>query len=490
MNLLLIHTDGSSYGPMAPVVSPPLLPLLDKPVAQHQIELAYTGGIRKVTILASDGLDQVRKQCGNGERFGVDLELRNGTDEGGEIASLMKHRSLLDERLLVFTGLRIPSLDIADAEQRHAASGRSITLIRDRAGVPMAVILDPPALRHLATGTGSLLPFVDGLCSQASVAIHDFQSHGAQLKGEGLAGLLEVNRQLLRDPSPLAEVSCRQEEPGLYVGRNVSIHATAKIHPPVLIGDHCQITAGAEIGPDVVIGERSVVAPRAQLSHTLVHPSSYVGEMTRVDHGYCVQHKLFHGDTGHKVIVTDRFLLGRTAGQPMTDLLEEVAHRGLAAGLLALLSPWAVLEALRSPAPQGGVVSADEVLGQGDIDARSEADFLPRVRMLRLSDSSSSLAWYPGLLNVLRGEARIVGARPITPSTAATLPGDWAVKRFKAPPGLIGLPRDSEEEAETTLLAETLYAEKRSAGLDARVLLAHLARPLFGAGWAQRIVGI
>jgi NDP-sugar pyrophosphorylase family protein len=490
MKLLLIHTDGSSYGALAAVVPPALLPLLDKPVIQHQIELAYSGGLREVVVLASDGLDRVSAECGNGDRYGVELELRIGSRDGDETTSLMKHRSLLTERLLVITGLRIPALDIGDAERRHVASGRPLTLIRDSAGDPMAVILDPPSREHLTDGKGPLLSLVDDLAHRASAAVHDIRTDSVALVGEGLSGLLELNRQLLRDPSPLADISVVQDEPGVYLGRNVSIHATAKIHPPVLIGDHSQILAGAVVGPDVVIGERTVVAPRARLSHILIHPGSYVGELLQIENGYSVGHKLFRGKDGEKVIVTDRFLLGQTAGQPLVELVEDVAHRGLAAGLLALFAPWAAIEVLRKRSGNDGPVAVDEVLGHGDIDARSEAHFLPRIRMLRLADESSPLAWYPGLINVLRGEARIVGNRPQAPSSVAELPGDWAVKRFQAAPGLVSLPRADDDESDAALLAETIYASKRSLGLDARVLLAHVARPVLGPRWAQRIVGI
>ena len=490
MKLLLIHTDGSSYGALAAVVPPALLPLLDKPVLQHQIELGYAAGLREVVVLASDGLDKIGAECGNGERFGVELDLRIGTADGDETDSLRRHRSLLSERLLVLTGLRIPTLDIAAAERQHAASGRPISLLRDRGGAPMAVILDPSAEHHFAEGRGSLLSFIDALAHRCPEAINDARGEDDQLVGEGLAGLLKLNRRLLRDASILTNVSCEEETPGVYLGRNVMIHPAAKIRPPVLVGDQCRIMAGAVIGPDAVIGERTVVARKAHLADTLVSPGSYVGELLRVEHGYCVQHKLFHGAAGSKVIVTDRFLLGQTTGQPLGELMECAAHRGVAAGLLALLAPLAALSALRKRAGSGSFLVADEVLGQGDIDARNESDYLPRIRMLRLAERASPLAWYPGLVNVIRGEARLVGPRPIAPSRAAALPGDWAVRRFKAAPGLLGLPRYDEDDDDVALLAETIYAERRSLGLDARVLLAHVIQPVLGRAAAARIMKI
>ena len=286
MKLVLIHTDGAAFGPLAAVVPPALLPLLDKPVVQHQIELGYAGGLREIAILASNGLDQITAEVGGGERFGVSADLRIGAASGDELASLRKHRSLLTERLLVVTGLHVPLFDIADVEQRHAASGRSITLLRDFGGEPMAAILDPAAWRFLGGCEGPLLPRLAALAHQpGGDAVNEVITSGAQLTGRGLVGLLKLNRFLLRNPSLLSNHSFEEEDPGVFLGRNVMIHGSATIRPPVLVGDHCQIMAGATVGPDAVVGERTVIARRAEVSRSLVAPGSYVGELLRIDRG-------------------------------------------------------------------------------------------------------------------------------------------------------------------------------------------------------------
>jgi lipopolysaccharide/colanic/teichoic acid biosynthesis glycosyltransferase len=86
---------------------------------------------------------------------------------------------------------------------------------------------------------------------------------------------------------------------------------------------------------------------------------------------------------------------------------------------------------------------------------------------------SWSLDELPQLFNVLRGEMSLVGPRPVIPYEAELYPDDY-LPRFAVKPGLTGLWQVSgrnERTYEEMVRFDVEYAERRSLGLDALILL-------------------
>ncbi len=86
---------------------------------------------------------------------------------------------------------------------------------------------------------------------------------------------------------------------------------------------------------------------------------------------------------------------------------------------------------------------------------------------------SWSLDELPQLINVLRGEMSLVGPRPVIPYEAELYPDDY-LPRFAVKPGLTGLWQVSgrnERTYEEMVRFDVEYAERKSLGLDALILL-------------------
>ena len=64
----------------------------------------------------------------------------------------------------------------------------------------------------------------------------------------------------------------------VWVGRDVSIHSTARLRGPLLIGEHSRISAGVVLGPNTVIGPNCLIDRKSMVIGSTVFPNVYLGE--------------------------------------------------------------------------------------------------------------------------------------------------------------------------------------------------------------------
>jgi lipopolysaccharide/colanic/teichoic acid biosynthesis glycosyltransferase len=96
----------------------------------------------------------------------------------------------------------------------------------------------------------------------------------------------------------------------------------------------------------------------------------------------------------------------------------------------------------------------------------------------------------PQLLNVLRGEMRFVGPRPLTPADVARLRWDTPFhdRRWSVPPGLTGPAQLSPRcHAKLSWHHDSHYARHRTPGMDAALLLQSAFVPLIGKRALKRL---
>lgn len=110
----------------------------------------------------------------------------------------------------------------------------------------------------------------------------------------------------------------------------------------------------------------------------------------------------------------------------------------------------------------------------------------PRITRVGRYLRAWSLDELPQLLNVVRGEMRLVGNRPLPLDEAELLREPWQRARFFAPAGLTGLWQVSVRSDCTPrarLALDTAYAATRSPWLDFRILLATVLAVIRRKGW-------
>ena len=154
-----------------------------------------------------------------------------------------------------------------------------------------------------------------------------------------LKGILDAQRGILESVLPGLHLSGRQVEPGVWISRNVVIHPTAILTPPVFIGENSRIGAGVRVGPNAVVGHDSVIDRHSSIQDATILPGSYCGEGLELHDVYIDRNRLIHIALQTEVHISDSFILGTMRGSRKTDTGRTVLSRVAAFVLFVLTFP-------------------------------------------------------------------------------------------------------------------------------------------------------
>ncbi len=98
-------------------------------------------------------------------------------------------------------------------------------------------------------------------------------------------------------------------KPGVWMGRNVSVAADARIIAPVYIGENSRIGAGAQIGPFAVIARDCLIAPATTVRDSVVAPGTYAGNNLELNHVLVNKRQLFDVRFGVSIDRVDSTIL-------------------------------------------------------------------------------------------------------------------------------------------------------------------------------------
>ncbi len=488
MRAVIIATGhASKQAQFSPRHSPPLLPLLDRPFLQHVIEHIAGMGILGFDIILSNDPEKYEALLGSGMRWGCSFTLRLARDAARPYNMLQpalagKH----DGSLLLAHADMLPPMDAGMLEAAGPAlicapsqdqsqnghgfwTGWAIIDAQDLATAPAGA--DAAALEQHLRGRGALSVPVKRVLS--------VRSYG---------DIIEAQRMVLAGEFEGLMFGGQKAADGIWLSRNVSLHPTARLNPPVYIGANCRIGPGVSLGPNVVIGSDCILDSHCLIADSAVLPGSYVGEMLELQDCVVDRNLLVNTRIGSAVSVSDDFILGCVSCSSFGGGVARLLSRMLGALLLAALLPLLLATMLLL-----------KIFRKGPVCFRHEAVILPApddplqwktFRLLSFSDNGDSsgpfprlrhflLCFLPGLANVARGHLRLVGVAPRSAAQIRQLCRDWQALFCSSKTGLITEalvvygPAPTQDELYS---AEAFYAVSAGPWHDAKLCFAYLAR--------------
>jgi NDP-sugar pyrophosphorylase family protein/lipopolysaccharide/colanic/teichoic acid biosynthesis glycosyltransferase len=460
--LVIVDRLGAELAPLTEKLPVACLPIAGKELAVYTIEELIGAGIRDLTLVASaQGEQRSVSTLGDGQRWGA--RIRHVLSRGEESAASLWSRFERSEgeAIVVLRGdvLRSPAAS-AFLDEAQSRTGDLIcgTFAADpRGGLLLVRPGCPDPNEHLDrlswSAPSPAAPDKD--CIPCAGALNCLQD---------LPAFHQANRDLIAGRLEGLEVAGRSVALGLTAGRGANVSAKSLKQGMAYVGAHSRVHSEAELLGEVVIGDAVVVDRAATIRDSVILPHTYVGELVEVRNAIVSGNDLMRVDTGARLSISEAFLLGKLGRadarhrQSWLDRLLGLVLLVLSVPLWPLAAAAAALSGKRPVLTRGELVgNRAPLLGTGSggryFVARSWNTAIPVLRAL------------PRLLDVVRGDLRLIGVSPLTPEESSNRTEDWQMVRDRAPVGLLGptqLNLEQDAPLEERLLSDAFYTREQT----------------------------
>ena len=330
--------EGSRLRPLTIGRPKPMVPLVDKPVLGHILELLKYHGITEVVITLQYMPSVIQDFYGDGSGLGLKItyvveEMPLGTAGGVKNAA-----SHLNDTFLVISGDALTDFNLQAAVQHHITVGALATLavypvpnpleygavVSDESGRITQFIEKPDwsAIRSDRVNTGiyvlepAVLDYIpDDVAYDFSTDLFpDLLQRGERLQAyvaEGywcdvgtISEYMRANADLISGkvwlPRPLGDtepveaaelvkaatddgqdatlLAVARQRGELILGADVEIAASARIYGPVFLGNGVKIKEGVTIQGPCVVRDYTIVDRYSRLEHCVIWRNTYIGE--------------------------------------------------------------------------------------------------------------------------------------------------------------------------------------------------------------------
>jgi lipopolysaccharide/colanic/teichoic acid biosynthesis glycosyltransferase len=485
----------------------PMLPLVDRPFLQHVVEYLVAQGVRVFDWILCHHSEEIEEFLGGGQRWGATFRYHLVSDPVRPYARLRALAAEEEDGLIVFGHAdRLPAIRLSEmtagpdeaAAVLYGARAREGTRTQRRLTWSGWAVLTPAAWQDLPWGEEDEAALCRRIGAGASCLV-TWREVPRPLSVRTFAELRAGHGVALRGEHPGLLVHGKEVEEGVWLSRNVRIHPSASLVPPVYLGENCEVGEGARLGPQAFVGRDCVIDHRAALANSVVLPGSYVGEGLEAEDALVDRDRLARCHPGGLLRLEEQVPVACLTESSLPRRTGQALSMGLGLCLLLLAAPVLLLTALWLKLWRGGrvlharrVVRLPAFRRGGDRATFSLWSFSAARRRGDRGQAGEAgwrhlfLDFLPGLVNVARGDLGLVGLPPRTPAEVEQLGPDWQALYLRGKAGLVSevlLHLDDLAEEEVYAL-EGVYAVTGGSLRDLGLLTRYLLRVLFGRGQA------
>lgn len=309
--IIMAGGEGTRLRPLTCDLPKPMVPLMDKPVMEHIINLLKKHGFDDIAVTLGYLPQEITEYFKDGSSFGVKLgyfceEKPLGTAGGA--------RNAWDEnsRVLVISGDCVSDINLTDALRFHKENNAALTIITKRVGIPIEYgvvvteedgrvkrFLEKPQWSEIITdnaNTGIYIiePEVMNLIPKdkkfdfskelfpkllgANIPIYAFETDGYWCDIGDTAQYMQAHIDIF-------DAKCIIEQPAsglLLTNSDAELLREFDITPPVYIADDARLQEMCKVGPYAVIGKAAMIASNASIKHSVVWQGSKIGEACEI----------------------------------------------------------------------------------------------------------------------------------------------------------------------------------------------------------------
>ncbi|MEW5798952.1 MAG: sugar phosphate nucleotidyltransferase [Bacteroidota bacterium] len=129
---------GTRLRPLTCNIPKPMVPMMNKPMMQHIVELIKKLGINQIVSTLFYQPEIITGYFGDGSKFDVHMQYRKAEADYGTAGSVRNAADFLDERFIIISGDVLTDFDLSKAIEFHEKKKAKATLVLTRATNPLA----------------------------------------------------------------------------------------------------------------------------------------------------------------------------------------------------------------------------------------------------------------------------------------------------------------------------------------------------------------
>jgi hypothetical protein len=392
-----------------------LLPVGGRPLLSYWLELCIDLGIADVQIILGQDAEYVEMFCGNGEKWGLNINYSFIRAEDHPQIYLSRDPERWNDGLLYVGESIFPRRrqDFTQEKLQHLSDG---CYVQNDGRCALFIGRQHEEIEHFistgqcSTGTscadpcgGTELCRTPALCGLDFTVIRDI-THYYRLNMEIVRN--EMNRYLSSGYS---------SADGASIGYNVITPPSVTLTPPLAIGNDCRIGAISVIGPGSVISDHVLIDRQCEISDSIILSDTYIGRNLEIKGKIVAGNRIIDPEDGTCLEIEDPWLVAQTRPRNyMRDFLRAVFGWEFALLLIILQCvPFILLYSLIRLFGCGRFVDRD-LWGIGGTKIRVShfvaAGQVPSLLLMIFY--GTSLDRFPQLLGVLTGKLWLCGQTP------------------------------------------------------------------------------
>lgn len=422
----------------------PLIPIANRAIVHYVIEFLVEQGAEGIGFVLSHLPEQMREALGEGERWGSEFTYHLAR---GEAEAYRTIRAISGEwrdgPFLVGRADQLPFFQPDQLLRECAERDAVIPVASPKLTIANASDQEwewsgwaAVSAGHLTADLGERLR---ELCAGAKPNPDEVHLAPVSISTRKYESILTSSRVLMNQAFPGLVMAGRESDVGVMIGRNLVAHPTARLTPPLSIGDNCRVGAGARLGPHTVVGDNCIIEPTSVLGECVVLSGSYIGEALEAHRAIIDHNLLVNLELGAEVTSADQYILGGVDGVSFGAIGGGLLSRLAGVVSLLLLSPLMLCvvialrltrrgrpiihreERVRTPTDAGAVMwrTFEKLSFGANVMGAGPQSFVERVILALHLDS------LPALVNVARGEMRLVGLQARSKRELENTAEDW-----------------------------------------------------------------
>lgn len=285
--VIMAGGEGSRLRPLTCNRPKPMVPIANKPVMEHIIELLRKYGIKDIAVTLQYMPEIIKDYFGDGSEFGVNLRYFTEDVPLGTAGSVKNAEEFLDETFIVISGDALTDIKLDEVLSFHEAKGSIATLVLKKVECPIEYgvvvtqsngkisrFLEKPSWGEVFSDTvntgiyvlspevleyykkGQVFDFSKDLFPvllKRDEPMYGFVTEDYWCDIGDLDAYVTVHNDILNKKVNIS-IDAQEVRQGVWLSEGATVSKGAVVKAPVLIGKNSVVKSGCTIGSCSVIG--------------------------------------------------------------------------------------------------------------------------------------------------------------------------------------------------------------------------------------------